>query len=242
VTPDEVKRLAEDSFGKLPPNPAIKPRKRPMDPDQRAARRVELKDPRAGKASIQRYYVTPSYLTAAPGEAEALDILMKIVGSGSTSRIYQKLVAGDRIASSAGGWYGGSSMDFGKIALYAVPADGSSLADVEKAIDAVLQDIAQNGVTDAELERAKKAYLAEYIYESDSQSTLARRYGWGLVVGRTVADIDAWPERISAVKLEDVKAVARRYFDIRRSVTGTLLPVAPDGFAQTGAKAHPGRS
>ena len=122
------------------------------------------------------------------------------------------------------------------------PWDRGVLGAIEKAIDAVLQDIAQNGVTEAELERAKKAYLAEYIYESDSQSTLARRYGWGLVVGRTVADIDAWPERISAVKLEDVKAVARRYFDIRRSVTGTLLPVAPDGFAQTGAKAHPGRS
>ena len=229
VTPDEVKRLAEASYGRIPSNPSITPRKRPMDPEQRASRRVELKDTRAGKASIQRYYVTPSYGTAAPGEAEALDLLMKIVGSGATSRLYQKLVADDKIASSAGGWYGGSSMDFGKIAVYAVPADGVSLETVEKAIDAVLADAIKSGVTEAELDRAKKSYLAEYVYESDNQATLARRYGWGLVVGRTLAEIDAWPEQISKVTLDQVKQAAARYLDARRSVTGTLLPVAPDG-------------
>ncbi len=243
VTPEEVRRLAEDSYGRLPANGEIRPRTRPMDPEQRAARRVEIKDPRAGKASVQRYYVTPSYVTAQPGEAEALDLLMKIAGSGATSRLYQKLVAEEKIASSAGGWYGGSSMDFGKIAVYAIPADGVSLATVESAIDAVLADIIKDGVTQAELDRAKKSYLAEYVYESDNQSTLARRYGWALVAGRTVEDIEAWPERISKVTVDDVKKAAARYLDARRSVTGTLLPVAPDGVVhQTGASAPLRRS
>lgn len=243
VTPEEVRKLAEASYGKLPANPEIRPRKRPMDPDQRASRRVEIKDARAGKPSVQRYYVTPSYMTAAPGEAEALDLLMKIAGSGATSRLYQKLVADERIASSAGGWYGGSSMDFGKIAVYAVPADGVPIAKAEAAIDAVLADLMQNGVTEAELERAKKAYLAEHIYESDNQATLARRYGWGLVVGRTLADIEDWPERIARVSREDVRKAAARYLDLRHSVTGTLLPVDPAApIQQTGATAPPGRS
>ncbi len=242
VTPEEVRRLAEESYGKIPANPEIKPRKRPMDPEQRAARRVEIKDPRAGKPSVQRYYVTPSYVTAKPGEAEALDLLMKIAGSGATSRLYQKLVATDKIASSAGGWYGGSSMDFGKIAVYAIPVDGVSLDKVEQAIDEVLAGIIENGVTEAELERAKKSYLAEYIYESDNQATLARRYGWAMVVGRAVEDIESWPEKIAKVTLDDVKKVAARYLDPRRSVTGRLLPVPPDVVQQTGASAPPSRS
>lgn len=232
VTPEEVRKLAEQTYGKVAVNPQIAPRRRPMDPEQRSARRVELKDPRAGKPSIQRYYVTPSYVTAEPLEAEALDLLMKIVGSGATSRLYQKLVVQDGVASSAGGWYGGTSMDFGKIAVYAVPADGHTLERVEAGIDAVLAEVAGNGVTDEELDRAKKAYLAEYIYESDSQSTLARRYGWGLVIGRTLAEIDAWPEQIAKVTRDDIRKVAVRYFQARRSVTGTLIPVAPDGVAK----------
>jgi zinc protease len=243
VTPEEVRRLAQGSYGKIPANPAIGPRNRVTDPEPRAARRVELKDPRAGKASLHRYYVTPSYVTAAPGEAEALDLLLKIAASGSTSRIYQKLVVEERIASSAGGWYSGSGLDSGKIAVYAVPADGVAPERVEAAIDAVLADLRDQTVTEAELERAKTAYLADYIYESDNQATLARRYGWGLVIGRTVADIEQWPERISKVTLSDIKKVAATYLDLRRSVTGTLLPVAPDGgSAPLGEGAMPSRS
>ena len=231
VTPEEVRRAAQESYGQVPANPAIGARKRVVDPEPRAARRVELKDPRAGKPSLQRYYVAPGYVTATPGEAESLELLLKIAAAGSTSRIYQKLVVEDKIASSAGGWYSGSGLDSGKIAVYAVPADGVGLDRVEAAIDGVLAELRDKGVTEAELERAKTAYLADYIYESDNQATLARRYGWGLVIGRTVADIDAWPERIAKVTLGDVKKAAVTYLDLRRSVTGTLLPVAPDGGA-----------
>ena len=39
---------------------------------------VELEDARAGRMTVQRYYLAPSYASAAPGEAEALDLLMRI--------------------------------------------------------------------------------------------------------------------------------------------------------------------
>jgi len=228
VTPEEVRRLAEETFGKLPANPAITQRVRPQDPEPRAPRRVEYKDPRAGKPTVQRYYIAPSYRTAEPGEAEALDLLMKIVARGSTSRLYKALVVEQKIASSAGGYYGGSGMDSGKIAVYGVPTDGNTLDGVEAAIDKVLAEVRDAGVTATELERAKKSYLADYVYESDNQMTLARRYGWSMIVGATLAEIEAWPERISKVTLDDVKKAAARHLDLRRSVTGRLLPAAPE--------------
>ncbi len=230
VTVDEVKKMAETAFGGIPSNPAIKARKRPTEPEHRAPRRVDYKDSRAGKPTLSRAYYAPSYVTAKSGEAEALDILMKIVGSGATSRIYQKLVSEQKIASSAGGYYAGSALDSGKIGVYGVPAEGQTLDAVEAAIDAVLSEVKDKGVTEAELARAKTGYMAEYIYESDNQATLARRYGWGLVVGRTIAEIDAWPAMISKVTLDDVKKAAEKHLDIRRSVTGRLIPVA-DGKA-----------
>jgi zinc protease len=233
VTAEEVKRLAEDTFGRIPANPAIKPRVRPQEPPHRASIRVELKDPRAGKPSLRRYYLTPSYTTAAPGEAEAIDLLMKIVGGGATSRLYRQLVVEDRVASSAGGYFGGSGLDSSKIGIYAVPADGVTLDALEAAVEAVLAEVREKGVTEAELERAKRTYLADYIYESDNQSTLARRYGWALTSGTTVADVEAWPDRIAKVTREDVKKAAEAYFDIRRSVTGRLLPSAPGGAPAT---------
>jgi len=95
---------------------------------------------------------------------------------------------------------------------------------VEQAIDTVIADVTANGVTEAELERAKRVYIADYTYESDNQTTLARRYGFGLVVGRTIEQIENWPAEIRKITLEDLKAAAAKYFNIKASVTGILLP------------------
>jgi zinc protease len=225
VEPEAVKALAEATYGRLSPNPAAAARLRPQEPEHRAPRRVELKDARAGNASVRRYYLAPAITTAESGEAEALYLLMKIAGGGGTSRIYQKLVAQEKVASSAAGWYSGMSLDSGAIGLYAVAAEGVPLDRVEAAMDRVVRDLRDNGATQAELDRAKKQFIAEFVYESDSQESMARRYGSGLALGLTVEQIDSWPETIAKVTLADLKKVANKYLDIRRSVTGTLVPV-----------------
>ncbi|MGE5265838.1 MAG: insulinase family protein, partial [Deltaproteobacteria bacterium] len=86
-------------------------------------------------------------------------------------------------------------------------------------------DVAANGVTAAELERAKNSYVAEYIYDNDNQASLARRYGWALAIGRTIPQIEGWPDEIGKVSLDDVKKAAGKYLDARRSVTGILKPL-----------------
>ena len=235
VEADEVKAMAEATYGKIPANPDVGAKRvRPQDPPQLAARRMELKDARAGNYSFNRTYVAPSYVTAKPGEAEAIDLMMKIAASGSTSRLYKKLVVESKLASTASGDYSGSGYDSGTIQVYAVAADGVPLEKVEAAADAVFADVAKNGVTEAELQRAKNGYISDYIYESDNQATLARRYGWNMTVGRTVADIEAWPDAIAKVSLDDVKKAAADYLDVRRSVTGYLVP-DKSGVAQRAA-------
>ena len=236
VVPSEVKTLVEATYGAVKPSAAIKPRVRPQEPEHRAPRRLELKDPRAGNASVRRYYLAPAYTKTAPGEAEALYLLMKIAGQGGTSRLYQKLTVEEKIAASAGGWYSGFGLDSGSIGVYATAAQGGSLDKVEAAIDQVLHELREKGVTAAELDRAKKAFIADFVYESDNQSALARRYGEGLVLGLTIAQINAWPEAIAKVTAEQVKEVAVRYLDIRRSVTGTLIPVAPEAESRAAPK------
>ena len=226
VTPEEVLKLAKETYGKIPSNPEVKVYKRPLEPPPKAARRVELIDARAGEPVFQRYYNAPSYSSASGREAEALDLLLKVVASGSTSKLYRELVVNQKVASSAGGYYTGHGKEYGKIVFYGIPARGATIEQVEAAIDAVVADVIANGVSKAELERAKRVYIADYIYESDNQATLARRYGFGLVVGRTIAQIEEWPDAIRKVTVDDLKAVAAKYFNPKASVTGYLLPKA----------------
>ena len=224
VTVDEVRKLAQKYYEPIPRRDEVKRSERSQEPPHRAARRVELVDPRAGKPMFQRLYLAPSFTTAKDGEGEAIELLMQIAANGATSRLYKKLVVADKKASSIGGWYTGTAVDSGRIGLYAIASDGVEMSDLEAGIDAVLEDIKTNGVTEKELERAKSGFLADYVYANDSQTSMARRYGWGLITGQTISDIEGRPARVSKVSAADVQAVAKKYLDKKSSVTGTLMP------------------
>jgi zinc protease len=217
--------LAKNTYGKIPANPEVgAPRVRPTEPDPITERRIILRDGRVGRPTFERYYLAPSFKTATGREAEALQLLARIIGSSNTSRMYNTLVRDEKKASSASGWYGGLALDEGKFGLYAIAAGDAKLEDIEASVDKVVDDVVRNGVTEEELERAKTGEIANLIYASDSQQSLAHTYGWNLATGRSIEDVEARPERLKAVTREDVQAVAAKYLDRKRSVTGYLLP------------------
>ena len=96
VEPDEVRKLAEETFGKVAPSGAVNGRPRPKEPAHFAPVKVTLEDERAGRTTVQRYYLAPSYASAEPGEAEALDLLMRVAATGSISKIYKQMVIEDQ--------------------------------------------------------------------------------------------------------------------------------------------------
>lgn len=224
VDADEVKALAEKTYATVKKNGKITTRARPKEPPHQAGVRLTLEDPRAGKATLQRLYIAPSYASAKEGEAEALDMLMKIAASGTTSRLYKKLVVEQKKAASAGGWFSGTGLDSGRLGFAIVVGGKTPIEDVERAMDDVIEEIKAKGVTQKELDRAREAYIADLVYSSDSQTRLAQRYGWAMATGRSVEAVEAWPDRLKKVTVEDVNKAARTYLDLKQSATGYLLP------------------
>jgi zinc protease len=223
VTPEEVKELAEKTYGKIERRAALGPRVRPQEPPQIAERRVTFADLRVTQPSLQRSYLVPSYTNAKENEAEALDVLAFILGGGANSRLYRSLVMEKRLATTTGAWYQGTSLDDTRFGIYATAAAGTPLERVESAIDGEVEQLLDKGVTADELERSKGRMIADYIYAQDNQSTLARQYGAALTTGSSVEAVLARPERLRTVTAEQVRDAARRYLDKRRSVTGYLI-------------------
>ncbi|MFD0916136.1 M16 family metallopeptidase [Pseudahrensia aquimaris] len=227
VDPEEVRKLALETYGKVARRAEPGNRVRLSEPPFRAPHRISMTHERVTTPSWQRRYLVPSYYSAEGGEVgEELDLLSEIIGGGATSRIQRKIVIEDKIASSAGAWYQGSSKDDTTFGFYGTPRPGVTVEQLEAAIDAVIADVRENGVTQEELDRAKKRLLRSTIMARDSQSTLARIYGASLAIGATVEEIEKWPDDMMATKLEDVNAAAKKYLDINASVTGTLSPAA----------------
>ena len=226
ISDEEVRTLAQEHYGKVARRAEPPARLRPQEPRQRANRRVTLADKRVEQPVLQRHWRAPSYLKAEGNEAEALDLLAQILGGGATSRLYRALVADQKIAASAGAWYGGTAVDETRFGLWATPLPGHSFEELEAVADRILAEIAENGVTEAELERAKTRLVADAIYAQDSQSTLARYYGATLSTGGSVAKLQAWPKRVAAVDGESLRQAARKYLIERHSVTGLLEGLA----------------
>ena len=224
IDAETVRELADKTYGKIPARGQRPSRQRPQEPEPRVNRLVSLSDEKVEQPSHQRVYLVPSYTTAAPGEAEALELLGHLLGGGQTSLLYKSLVVDRKTAVMAGSYYMGTSVDQTRFWVYAIPAPGVTLEDLDDQVCGVIADIIRDGVKPEDLERAKTRLIADAVYAQDSQTSLARWYGAALASGATVQDVREWPNRIDAVKPEDVQAVARKYLERKRSVAGFLLP------------------
>lgn len=223
VDPEKVRALAQTYYGPLKPE-EIPARLRADEPPQVAARAITLEDPRVQQQSWSRMYMAPSYTAGDKSAAYALQVLSEILGGGATSRLYKSLVVTQGLAASAGAWYDPSALDHSSFGMAATPRPGVALPKLEAALDKEIQTVLDKGISVAEVERAKARLKANVAYARDSLHTGARVLGEALTTGQTVADVEAWPERIAAVTPEQVNAAAKAVLDSKASVTGILLP------------------
>ncbi|MCC5778517.1 insulinase family protein [Nitratireductor sp. B36] len=224
VNADQVRAMAEETYGKVARGPDLPPRARPMEPDQKTTRDVTLRDPRVTVPNMSINWYVPSARRAEKGEFEALAILSEVLGEGLRSRLYQDLVVKQGIASSAGSYLQGASYDYSALVIYGEPRGEADLETVEAALVAQIEKIKSEGITQKELDTARTKILRDQIFMRDSQVRSANLFGAVLATGGTVEDITGLPERLDAVTVEAVQAVAKRYLDMGHAVKGYLLP------------------
>jgi zinc protease len=224
VTQEEVREMAGRIYGPVAARGEAPIRKRPREPEPRAHRLVTLTDEKVEQPAHQTVYLVPSYRTAQKGEAEALEALAHLLGGGSTSLLYRRLVMEEKIAVAAESYYMGTALDETRFWVYAMPAPDVTLEQLDAAIERVIGEVVEKGVREEDLARAKTRLVADAIYAQDNQTSLARWYGAALTTGMSVEDIRAWPERMDGVSADDVRQAAATWLDRRRAVTGFLLP------------------
>jgi zinc protease len=222
VTPDEVRRLAQENYGKVAAR-ELTPRAEFAEPPRIAETRMTITRADAKVPVFARIYRVPSYAQGRPGVAEALETYAQVLGGGTTSALYRILVEQRKLATDAGASYDGYARDAGELSLYAVPRPGVSLAVLEKAVDQVLAATAAAPPTKADLARAKTQLVASVTYRRDSQFQRATAYGQALAIGLTVDDVDGWQSRIRAVPAEAVRKAARS-LDRKEAVSAYLVP------------------
>jgi zinc protease len=207
----DVFRLAQNYYGHYQAQ-ALPSRKPQSEPEQAGVRRLSVKAPAKLPHLMMAWKVPRLRDPAKDRESYALEMLAAVLDGHDASRLAKNLVRASRVAQSAGAGYDGTLRGEAMFMVDGQPAEGHTVTELEAALRAEIQRIADEGVTPEELERVKTQTIAAQVYKRDSLMAQAMEIGGIEATGLRWSDLDVMLERLKQVSPEEVQAVAKKYF------------------------------
>ncbi len=203
VTTEQVKELAEKWFGPIPAGEKYE-RNIPQEPKQTEARFMEIEKDVPLNAIYKVWHScdhnSPDYYP--------VELLGDILGSGKSSRVYEKLVQEKRLFNSIHMGHS-SSFDPGMFIFSGTLNEGVTFEEAEISLELLLQEAKRHPVTDEELFQVKNEAEAHLVF---NQVDLMQRC-LSLAYATTMGDpnlVNQEAEMIQAVTKEEINAVAEK--------------------------------
>ena len=216
---EEVLAKIKATFGKISPGPNP-PKVKITEPPQRGEKRVVLRK-EAELPFLLIYYHVPNVIDP---DSFALDLLSVILAGGRSSRLYQDLVYQKRLARRVDADYDGLSVDPTIFSITAQVMPEKDPAEVERAIDILLDRVRTKLVNGREVEKAKNQVEAAFVFGQDSIFGQAMRIGQYESSARWQL-LDSYLAGIRKVTPGDIMNVAKKYLDPDRRTVGILIPI-----------------
>ncbi len=144
-------------FGDIPSGPPIT--KQDAWLAKRSGTHRQVMQDRVPQARIYQVYNVPEWSNA---DADYLDLVTDLLASGKTSRLYQRLVYDERIATDVAAFIDAREIG-SQVWLYATAQPGGDLHAVERAMNEELNKLIAQGPTAEEVERVKIQYRANFL-------------------------------------------------------------------------------
>lgn len=198
----------------------------PVEPQLTEPRHVE------GRADVR----APRLRLAFPGTklAEdgdyALDLLGVILGQGESSRLVRSLRDEKQLVNTieaynlSFAWGKGFFGIDAEVAMHEGAQAGAAVRTVRDAALAEIERVKTEGVTPAELDRAKRKTLVSVVLSAQTAEGLASRLASDVISTGDVDYLARYVDAVQAMTAADVQAAARRFLDSQRFVEVTLLP------------------
>ncbi len=217
----EALELVIRHLGRVPKASRPVPRDIPTEPSQKQERRVTLEEDWPLPA------VVVSHLITYDGHPDSypLHIASKILSDGQSSRIHRKLVYEEQVAIGAFG--GGNIIEHPNLFFaVAIVQSGRTPAEAEAALIAELEQLKNEPVSEAELQRAKNQFARDYIIGRESNQQKAGHLAHAAVIHDDVTTTDGEFDIFMGITAEDVQRVARTYFTEQSRLVLQILPKA----------------
>ncbi len=151
----------------------------------------------------------------------AMGVMSAALGGGMSSRLFQEIREKRGLAYSVYA-YSQQFAGTGTIGFYA-GCNPSKAIEVVEIIREVLSDVADNGMSHEEIERAKGAVRGSLVLSQEDSGSRMSRIGKNEIVYGQVMDFDDILKAVSQVSAEDIRQIASEYL----TKTPTLALVGP---------------
>lgn len=209
--------LLAAAFEGASPGPLL-PRKRPVEPAQQRLRSRLLARP-FERASLECSW--PAVPLRHP-DSPLLDMLAFILGGGESARLLRRvkeeLGLADRVDASC---Y--TPLDAGVFGV-ALDCEAQCAAPALEAVLRETERLRREAVSEEELERARRNFLATRAWERESVSGMAHKMGNSLLLAGNADYEDAWLERVRAATQRDLLRVAQEWLPPARITLAAVLP------------------
>ncbi|MDV2504038.1 MAG: pitrilysin family protein [bacterium] len=217
IDPKSVIPMLERTFGTIP-RQAPPDVRVPAEPPQRGERRIVVHF-EAEPQLLMGYHIP----AVTHPDTYPLKVLAAILANGRTSRFYEQLIDGKRLAvdadAGAGIW-----KDPGLFLISATPRTPHTVEEVEAALEEELRRLVREPPTAWELEKTRNQIDASAVH------SLRSNFGIAYQVAKAVSQTGDWRfiererELLKAVTAKDILRVARAYLTADNRTVAILLP------------------
>ncbi|WP_228260000.1 M16 family metallopeptidase [Acinetobacter sp. ANC 4779] len=164
-----------------------------------------------------------------PQDAYALTIIKNVLDSGISSRLQERLIRNKKILTAISVSYDPYSRGDSLLSISALPVDGVSLQEAEKAIQSEIDLLKTELIKPEEVERVTAKFVANLVYSQDDIAGQTKMIGNLEINGLSFRLMDELPKHFETVSPQDIQRVANMYFT--RDNLSTLY-LSPENKAQ----------
>jgi zinc protease len=220
--PAELETWIKKYFGDVAKPSQKIPRVSVTEPPRKEDTRKVLFNPKAPLPAFAITYLAPSTRSE---DAPALSLADTILSGGESSRLYQSLVYQQQIAARVS-FSADLRQDLGLLNFRVILASGKSVADAERALDAEINKILKDGVTEEELNKAKNQFLTGKLRELQTNNGKASAIGEAAVLYGSAEHVNTELAQVQAVTPEQIKTALNKYIGGKKRVVIEYLPEA----------------
>lgn len=215
----DAQKLANKYFGWIPAGSEPQ-RVTIKEPPLETDKKVVIDDENAPAGQVMLGWRT---VPTGTRDEQVLDCLSQILGTGPSSRLYRALVADTQLAVEADSWGYNLQQDGIFLAQATLAPTADNYDQLLEALKAQVAKIQQDGVTDAELEKAKNQLLKQLVTANLQIESKASLLGNAAVTMGDVSKVNSLMDEIRSVTKADVQRAAKEYLPTNRVIEFTVL-------------------